>query len=84
MNLANVLVQFVKPSSTASAEMKVLGLSATTVAQNLGKEGLTGTLDEMTAAILRNTKGGEVLATGFANMTPQAKALGKGRGEDRL
>jgi TP901 family phage tail tape measure protein len=75
MELANMLRSMVSPSATASAEMQRLGLSANQIAQDLGKQGITGTLAEMTDAILKNTQGGAVMATGFENMTPAAKQL---------
>lgn len=74
-NLANMIRNIVAPGAAASAEMKTLGLNANELSSNVGKVGLTGTLDQMTAAILRNTQGGSVLASGFQNMTPPARAL---------
>ena len=75
MNLANLIRGLVAPGAAASAEMKVLGLNANSLSRNVGKAGLTGTLDEMTAAILRNSKGGMIMASGFKSMTAPAKAL---------
>lgn len=39
------------PTAVATKEMAAMGLNSTTVAQDLGKRGLTGTLDELTSAI---------------------------------
>ena len=75
MNLANAIRSLVSPSATASAEMADLGLNANTISKNLGKVGLTGTLDELTEAILRNQKGGSILASSFDQMAGPAKAL---------
>ena len=56
----------VAPTSAVSAEMKLMGLNANSVAQNVGKVGLTGTLDQLTEAVLRNSKGGSVMAASFS------------------
>jgi hypothetical protein len=77
-NLANMIRALISPSAAASSEMQTLGLNANKVAQNVGKEGLTGTLNTLTEAILRNSKGGEALAAGFAGMTPAAQSLARG------
>jgi TP901 family phage tail tape measure protein len=74
-NLANFIRAIIAPSATASAEMQKLGLNANQLSQNVGKVGLTGTLNEMTTAVLKSSQGGTVLATGFANMTPAARAI---------
>jgi phage-related protein len=55
--------------------MKALGLNANEVSTNIGKVGLTGTLDQLTEAILKNSKGGQTLAASFNGMTPAAKNL---------
>lgn len=39
------------PTEVATKEMAAMGLNSTQVAQDLGKKGLTGTLDELTSAI---------------------------------
>src|SRR6202034_4410592 len=57
-DLNNLIRDMVHPSESASNEMRAMGLSANQVSQNLGKQGLTGTLNEYTAAILKNTSGG--------------------------
>ena len=75
MNLATMIRAMVAPGPAAAAEMKNLGLNANELSTHIGKVGLTGTLDEMTAAILRNTKGGMVLSSGFNQMNPAAKSL---------
>jgi hypothetical protein len=78
MNLANAIRALESPSATASAEMKDLGLNANSISKNLGKVGLTGTLDELTEAILKNSKGGTVMASGFNSMTPAVKQMAEG------
>ena len=78
MNLANMIRSLISPSSTASAEMKNLGLNANDVSKNVGKAGLTGTLDTLTEAILKNSKGGQALAGTFAGMDPATKGYARG------
>jgi TP901 family phage tail tape measure protein len=75
MGLANMIRSLLNPSATASSEMKDLGLSANDVASRLGQRGLTGTLSVLTEAILKNSKGGSVLASSFKQMSPAAQAL---------
>jgi TP901 family phage tail tape measure protein len=76
-DLGNMIRSLLKPSADASAEMKALGLNANQVSSRLGKVGLTGTLNELTEAILRNSKGGQALAASFAGMTPQTQAYAR-------
>lgn len=75
MDLANMIRSLIDPSATASHEMQAMGLNANKVAQEIGSRGLTGTLSTLTEAILRNSKGGMVLAGDMAKMTPAAAAL---------
>jgi hypothetical protein len=75
MNLANEIRSLLDPSAAASEEMAALGLNANTVSSHLGSEGLTGTLDELTNAILKNTSGGSVLVGYMNQMTPAARSL---------
>jgi hypothetical protein len=55
--------------------MQAMGLNANTVASQLGSRGLTGTLTTLTEAILKNSKGGMVMAGDMKAMTPSAQAL---------
>lgn len=75
MNLAATIRSLESPNNVAAGEMQKLGLNANEVSTNLGKMGLTGTIDELTGAVLANTKGGMVMATGFDAMSAPAKAL---------
>lgn len=69
-NLANV-------SPAAAKEMSALGLNAQQVQQDLGKKGLTGTLDELTSAITRRMgPSGLVLQSAF-NTSKSAMADAK-------
>jgi hypothetical protein len=78
MNLANMIRSLISPSATASGEMKALGLNANDISRNIGKEGLTGTLNILTEAILKSSKGGEALAASFNGMDPATKGLARG------
>lgn len=50
-DLANTIRELQKPNQQAQKEMEQLGLDVNDVSQNLGKRGLTGTLDMLTQAI---------------------------------
>jgi phage-related protein len=77
-NLNNVIRNIVKPSGVASNEMRALGLNANQVSRSVGKQGLTGTLNEYTQAILRNSSGGMVTLGYMRQMTPAAQSLAQG------
>lgn len=76
-DLANIIRSLISPSATASAEMKALGLNANNVSRNIGKNGLTGTLQVLTEAVLRNTSGGNVLLGYMKEMTPAAQGVAR-------
>ena len=78
MNLANMIRAMISPTAASAAEMKALGLNANSLASNIGKVGLTGTLQDMTDAILRNTSGGSVMLGYMKEMTPAAQGLARG------
>ena len=77
MGLANMIRALISPSAQSSAEMKNLGLNANDVAKNVGKEGLSGTLDTLTEAILKSSKGGSALAATFNGMDPATKGYAR-------
>jgi TP901 family phage tail tape measure protein len=77
-DLANMIRNVIKPSNVASSEMKALGLNANQVSSSFGKVGLTGTLQEYTDAILKNTSGGSVMLGYMGEMTPAAQGLARG------
>lgn len=60
-DLANTIRNLQKPSEGAVKEMAALGLNSNDVSQNLGKRGLTGTMELLTKAVAAHTKGGQVL-----------------------
>ena len=65
-NIANTIRSLQNPSSIATKAMAAMGLSSTDLAQNLGKKGLTGTLEEITTAITTHMgKDGLVLQDAF-------------------
>jgi hypothetical protein len=74
-DLAATIRALLHPSGEATQEMRAMGLNALDVENNLGKEGLTGTLGELTDAILKNTQGGNVLLGYMNQMSPAAKGL---------
>ena len=77
-SLRFLIASMVKPTSAAAAEMQNYGLSAQDLGQHLGERGISGTLNLMTEAILKSTKGGVTLAATFADMAPKTKALAEG------
>jgi TP901 family phage tail tape measure protein len=77
-DLAFLIRALISPSAESAAEMKNLGLNANKVGADIGKVGLTGTLNELTEAILRNSKGGSALAATFAGMDPATQAYARG------
>jgi TP901 family phage tail tape measure protein len=65
-NLAGTIRSLSNPSAVASHEMAQMGLNSTTVAQQLGSKGLTGTLEEFTTAITKHMgPAGLVLQSSF-------------------
>jgi TP901 family phage tail tape measure protein len=50
-DLSNLIRSLQNPTDVATKAMAAMGLNSTQVAANLGKKGLTGTLDELTSAI---------------------------------
>ena len=77
-DLNNVIRNIVKPSAVASNEMRALGLNANQVSKNVGKQGLTGTLNEYTQAILKNSSNGMVTLGYMKQMSPAAQSLAQG------
>jgi TP901 family phage tail tape measure protein len=70
--LANTIRNLAAPNNVAVQEMQRLGLSSTDVSTQLGKRGLTGTLDLLTQTVLgKMGKSGTVLLSTF-NQTKQA------------
>lgn len=59
--LRSLIEGLITPTATARAELEDFGINTTELAQNLGQEGLAGTLDQVMTAIGQNTQGGLVL-----------------------
>lgn len=60
-DLANTIRNLSNPLKPAIDEMAQLGLDSNDLSQNLGKRGLTGTMDILTQAVAAHTQGGQVL-----------------------
>lgn len=58
--LANTIRNLQAPNQVASKLMQQMGIDVTDLSANLGKRGLTGTLDLITQRIAQNTAGGKV------------------------
>lgn len=72
-NLANTIRSLQSPNSVAINEMQQMGLSSNQVAMQLGKKGLTGTLNELTQAVLQHMgPAGTVLQSAFQSSTNAA------------
>jgi len=66
-DLANTIRSLNNPTKTQIDEMTALGLNSNKVSSELGKAGLTGTIQELFEAIAKNTKGGQVLISTLKN-----------------
>lgn len=76
-DLKAVIQGLQNPNQTQIAEMQQLGLNSTQLAQNIGKQGLTGTIQEVSDAIMKNMgPAGTVLLNTMQNST-QATADAK-------
>lgn len=63
------------PNNVAINEMQQLGINSNEVSQQLGKRGLTGTIDYLTRTVLAHMKGGEVLVGSFNQSKAAANDL---------
>lgn len=74
--LASTIRQLAAPNNVAVKEMARFGLSAQDVAKNLGKRGLTGTIDLLTSTVLSKMgPSGLVLMNAFNNTKQAGQAL---------
>lgn len=74
--LAATIRQLAAPNNVAVKEMARFGLTAQDVSLNLGKKGLTGTIDELVQAVLTKMgPSGKVLLSSFNNTQQAANAL---------
>ncbi len=65
LDLNHIIQKLQAPTAESQKYMSQLGLSAEDLAANLGKRGLTGTMEILTKAIADHTKGGKVLVDAF-------------------
>lgn len=73
-NLNHTIVSLANPTHVQTQEMAAMGLNATKVSANLGKRGLTGTLDDLVTAITHHMKGGLVLQKSFTDSALAAQS----------
>jgi hypothetical protein len=73
-NLAFLIRALQNPSSVAAKEMAAMGLTSTQVAQDLGKKGLQGTLDELTTAITAHMGPAGLIVQNAFNQSKSAAA----------
>lgn len=59
-DLSNTIGNLMKPSIQAQQEMQGLGINVNDVSENLGKRGLTGTLEMFTTALAHHTHNGQI------------------------
>lgn len=57
--LRSLITGIITPTADASKQLQDFGLNVVGLQQNLGSEGLTGTLDEVMEAVAKNTQGGK-------------------------
>jgi hypothetical protein len=75
--LRNGIQNLLAPNSVAISMMNQMGVSSIDVSQNLGKRGLTGTLDLLRGAVLQHIDGGQVLLSTMKQSTTAAGDMGK-------
>lgn len=73
-DLANTIRNLQAPNNVAVQEMNAFGISSTKVQQELGKKGLSGTLEELSSTITKRMgPSGLVIQNAFMNATNAAK-----------
>jgi TP901 family phage tail tape measure protein len=76
-DLGHMISALANPNAVQIKEMQQLGLSSNEVSKNLGKAGLTGTIDQLTTAITSHMgKSGTVLMSAFNNAKQAAADAG--------
>lgn len=71
-DLAHTIQSLGNAQGPAVKEMQALGLNSNKIKDDLGKVGLTGTIQTLTQAIAAHTKGGDVLISTYNNATQAA------------
>lgn len=74
-NLNHTIVSLANPTSVMANEMASLGLNSTTVAAQLGKRGITGTLEELSNAIKNKMGPQGLVIENIMNNSANATAL---------
>jgi hypothetical protein len=64
-NLANLITNLAGQNNVASASLQQLGVDTIDLSKNLGKRGLTGSLDLVLEAINKHGKDGEIVTSAF-------------------
>lgn len=64
-NLNHVIVSLASPTAVMTKTMAAYGLSSLSVSKNLGKNGLSGTLDILYQAVIKQSHGGVALQSAF-------------------
>lgn len=75
MDLAHMIGQLQKPNQQAIQMMQQMGIDSNALSTNLGKNGLTGTMDTLLQAIANNTHGGKIMLNDWYNSAAAAKDL---------
>lgn len=65
MDLNHIIQKLQSPTIDSTKYLAQLGISSSDLAANLGKRGLTGTMELITKAIAEHTQGGKVLVDSF-------------------
>ncbi|TAK97610.1 MAG: phage tail tape measure protein, partial [Rhodospirillaceae bacterium] len=74
-NLNHVIVSLANPTAVMTKAMAAYGVSSLDVQKNLGKQGLTKTLDELFTAVMKQTKGGVAMQSAFMANKAAARSM---------
>jgi TP901 family phage tail tape measure protein len=64
-NLSNLITNLAGQNNVASQALQQLGVNTISLSKNLGKRGLVGSLNDVLAAVAKNSKGGLVVTSAF-------------------
>ena len=68
-DLSALIMGLVAPTAQQVTAMQAMGLNSVELSKNLGKEGLTGTLDELMTAVTAHEQDGQIVQSAFKNAT---------------
>lgn len=74
-DLAALIQSLVAPTAQQTKAMEQMGLDATSLSKNLGKVGLTGTLNELITAVTAHSKDGQIIQSSFQDATLATRDL---------